>query len=109
MLIYCIIAFSHILYSLISGISSTAWDSTAEVVALAMNSSPTHHLQNTCAGIIGVRIFRTRVRALAAKMNDGKEDGHLELVFGDAEELGTGWSSMETNVKYGRMRTDEEC
>lgn len=109
MLVYCIIAFSHILYSLISGISSTAWDSTAEVIALAMNSSPTHHLQNTCAGIIGVKTFRTPVRVLATKPNDEIAEGHLELVFGDAEELGTGWSSVEANVKYGRVKTDREC
>ena len=109
MLVYCIIAFSHILYSLVSGISSTAWDSTAEVVALAMNSSPTDHLQNTCAGIIGVKTFRTPVRILASKMNDAKEEGHLELVFGDEKERGLGWSSVETNVKYGRVKNDGEC
>ncbi|KAL9116591.1 MAG: hypothetical protein Q9187_006883 [Circinaria calcarea] len=103
MLVYCIIASSHILYSLISGISSTAWDSTAEVVALAMNSSPTTHLQNTCAGIVGVKTFRTPVRILAAESNGAKQEGHLELVFGHAEEQGTGWSGMETNVEYGRV------
>ena len=69
-----------------TGISSGSWDSVAEVVALAMNSSPTQHLQNTCSGIIGVKPFRTRVRILATASQVGEKQDHLELVFGEKDE-----------------------
>lgn len=65
MLAYCVLVLGHIIYSTISGISSTAWDSTTEFVALTMNSSPTKILQNTCAGIIGSTALKTLVRVLA--------------------------------------------
>ena len=103
MLIYCVLAFAHVLYLGISGVSSTAWDSTAEVVALAMNSRPTKHLQNTCAGIIGIKTFRTNVRILATNGEKGKEE-HLELVFGDLEHSGAPRTRMEADVEYGRLR-----
>ena len=51
LLIYCLVAIAHIMYAGISGISSTCWDSIGEVTALAMNSTPTVMLRNTCAGI----------------------------------------------------------
>ena len=51
MLLYCILVVLHFAYAGVSGISSTSWDSVAEVTALAANSPPTKELQNTCAGI----------------------------------------------------------
>lgn len=75
MLAYIALVFGHIMYSAIAGVSSTAWDSAAEFVALAMNSSPTEVLQSTCAGIIGRQAIKTTVRVLLTT------PGHLELVF----------------------------
>lgn len=61
MFAFCVLAFGHTIYLVVSGVSSNAWNSTAEVVALAMNSSPTVYLHNTWAGIIGVNTFKTPV------------------------------------------------
>ena len=103
MLIYCILAFAHVIYLGTSGISSTAWDSTAEMMALAMNSTPTKHLQNTCAGIIGIKTFQTLVRVLATNPNGAKAD-HLELVFGEVEQSNV--ARLKMNQEYGALLLD---
>ena len=102
MLLYCALVLGHIIYSAISGISSTAWDSTAEFVALAMNSSPTKILQNTCAGIVGRRALQTPVRVLATT------PGHLELVFGEAKDQNAQISELVPNEKYGKVHDSED-
>jgi hypothetical protein len=87
---------------LILGISSTCWDSIAEVTALAINSTPTTALRNTCAGITEIRIFKVPVRILA--MRDLEGDGeHLELVFGDVDAEQARKMSIKSNRKYGTM------
>ena len=102
MLAYCILALVHILYLGTSGISSTAWDSTAEMMALAVNSSPTKYLQNTCAGIIGIKAYQVPVRILAAKVSSaGAGEDHLELVFGESGKDGVHIERLEVNRKYG--------
>ena len=105
MMVYCILAFAHIIYLGISGISSTAWDSIAEIVALAMNSSPTKHLQNTCAGIFGSKTFQIPVKIMVTNGGSGKDE-HLELVFGVAEQRNAQMSRMEANKKYGTLHAD---
>lgn len=97
MLAYCVLVLGHIIYSAIFGVSSTAWDSTAEIVALAMNSSPTKILQNTCAGIIGRHAFNAPVRVLVTA------PGHLELVFGEDKDQNAQTSKLEMNKKYGKL------
>lgn len=101
MLAYCALVLGHIIYSAISGVSSTAWDSTAELVALAMNSSPTEILRNTCAGIVGRQAFKTSVRVMATN------PGHLELVFGEIKDPNAQASKLVMNEKYGNL-TDED-
>ena len=103
MVTYCIIAFAHIIYLGAFGISSMAWDSTAEMMALAMNSSPTKHLQNTCAGIIGIKPFQTRVRILASKSSGAGEEDHLELVFGEIGAPDAHMEKLKLNQKYGNL------
>ena len=103
MVAYCVFAIVHIIYLGLTGISSTAWDSTAEMMVLAMNSSPTKHLQNTCAGIIGIKPFQTLVRVLATNGIDHKAD-HLELVFGNIEQ--SNFKRLEVNQEYGRVHMD---
>lgn len=97
MLTYCFLVFAHVIYSAVSGISSTAWDSAAELVVLAMNSSPTEILQNTCAGVVGRKAYETRVRVL--KTNDK----HLELVFGDIKDPNADVSKLVMNEMYGSV------
>lgn len=102
MLAYCALVLGHIIYSTISGVSSTAWDSTAELVALAMNSSPTEVLQNTCAGIIGSTALKTPVRVLATTQ------GHLELVFGELKDPNVQASTLVMNKKYGKLACENQ-
>lgn len=98
MLVYCILVLAHMIYSVFSGVSSTAWDSVAELLVLAMNSSSTEILQNTCAGIVGKKVFETHVRILAT------DKQHLELVFGEETEATKGsMSSVMINEEYGRL------
>ena len=105
MITYCTIAIVHITYLGLFGISSTAWDSSAELLALAMNSTPTKYLQNTCAGIIGIKTFQTRIRVLARRV-DGNQDDHLELVFGDVDQPDAQLARLEVNQKYGKLHID---
>lgn len=84
------------------GISSTCWDSIGEVTALAMNSTPTVLLKNTCAGIMELNIFKLPVRVLA--MRDGDGDGeHLELVFGNVDEKDVNGTPIQPNRVYGTL------
>ena len=102
LLIYCLVAVAHIIYAGISGISSTCWDSIGEVTALAMNSTPTATLRNTCAGITELNIFKLPVRVLAFR--DAEGDGeHLELVFGNLDEKTLGNKTIKTNRAYATM------
>lgn len=79
--IYCLIATSHILFALITGLSSQSWDTISEIVALAMQSQPTERLRYTCAGIVTTSIFKNFVRV----GKTGEEGEHLELIFEDGE------------------------
>lgn len=102
LLAYCLVAVIHIIYAGISGISSTCWDSISEVTALAMNSTPTVLLRNTCAGISELNIFKLPVRVLA--FADAEGDGeHLELVFGNMDEKTIGNKTIKPNRVYGTM------
>lgn len=102
LLLYCSFAIAHIFYAGISGISSTCWDSIAEVTALAVNSPPTTALRNTCAGITEFSIFKLPVRILT--MRDEEGDGeHLELVFGSVDEKSVEHRVIKPNRVYGTM------
>ena len=95
MFAYCLLAVSHVLYIVATGVSSSAWDSVAELVALAMNSAPTTALQNTCAGIIGTRAYRSTVRIAETT------EGHLELLFGEEKDSKIVVSRLKLDEKYG--------
>ena len=97
MFTYCILVLAHIIYSAISGVSSTAWDSVAELVALAMNSSPTEILENTCAGIVGRKVYQAHVRVLKTS------EKHLELVFGEIKDPNADVSELVMNEEYGSL------
>ena len=103
LLAYCIFALAHVVYAGISGISSTCWDSIGEVTALAVNSTPTALLRNTCAGITELSIFKTPVRVLAFRDNEHSDGEHLELVFGDLDEKSIQHQVIKENRVYGTM------
>ncbi|KAL8752595.1 MAG: hypothetical protein Q9184_005675 [Pyrenodesmia sp. 2 TL-2023] len=98
----CIFAVAHICYLAISGISSTCWDSIAEVTGLAVNSWPSAALRNTCAGITELYIFKLPVRILAKTEEEG-EGEHLELVLGNVDKEKTEMHIIKPNRTYGTM------
>ena len=102
LLLYCAFAIAHVLYAGISGISSTSWDSIAEVTALAVNSPPTTALRNTCAGITEFGIFKLPVRILTMRDEEG-EGEHLEMVFGSMDEKSVEHKTIKPNRVYGTM------
>lgn len=62
------------------------WSSVGEVTALAMNSTPTPMIRNTCAGVLSIANYSAPIRILES---DGHDDDdpmgmmdHLEIVFG---------------------------
>ena len=91
-----------------AGISSTCWDSMAEVTALAMNSTPTAALRNTCAGITELKIFKLPIRILVKNDVEG-EGEHLELSFGDSDnrDMAAG-ETIKMNRAYGTMPRTEK-
>ena len=106
LLIYCFITIIHVLYSLLSGVSSTSWDSISEFMVLAVNSSPTDKLRNTCAGIISMNVFKLPVRVLRSK-DEPDDDEHLELVFGSVDESVAKKTRINENQRYGTMLSRE--
>lgn len=102
LLTYCLFVILHIIYADISGISSTSWDSIAEVTALAVNSTPTTALRNTCAGITELNLFKLPVRVLAMRDAEGNGE-HLELVFGNVDEKKVEHKTNKANRLYGTM------
>ena len=102
LLIYCLVTIAHIIYAGALGISSTCWDSIAEVTALAINSTPTAALRNTCAGITELNIFKLPVRVLAFRDVEGDGE-HLELVFGKLDEKALENKTIKANRVYGTM------
>ena len=103
LLIYCIFALAHTLYAGITGISSTCWDSISEVTALAVNSTPSALLRNTCAGITELNIFKIPVRVLAFRDSESSDGEHLELMFGDLDEKSIQHQVIKENRVYGTM------
>ena len=102
MIIYRVVAVAEILYALVSGISPTCWDSIGEVTALAMNSTPTIALRNTCASITELDICKLPVRVLAVYDEQGDRK-HLELIFGHRDGETVEDSTIKANKMYNTM------
>ncbi|KAI4269455.1 MAG: hypothetical protein LQ337_007268 [Flavoplaca oasis] len=103
LLIYCVLVFGHVCYAAISGVSSTNWDSITEMVALAVNSSPTIQLRNTCAGITQMGVFQLPIRILTSKDAGGEDEDHLELIFGAVNGTVAKKCRIQENREYGTM------
>ena len=103
LLAYCVFALAHILYAGITGISSTCWDSIGDVTALAINSTPSALLRNTCAGITELDIYKIPVRVLALRDDESSDGEHLELVFGELDEKAIQHRIIKQNRVYGTM------
>ncbi|KAI4177618.1 MAG: hypothetical protein LQ346_007626 [Caloplaca aetnensis] len=107
LLIYCALVVAHLVYAAVSGISSTSWDSITEFVVLAVNSSPSIQLRNTCAGVHQMSVFRLPARVLTSRDTDG-EDDHLGLVFGHVDAATAKSCQVQENRDYGTMLAEEK-
>jgi hypothetical protein len=93
LLLYCTLVLIHIIYAAVSGISSTSWDTTPEITALAIQSRPSlQTLKNTCAGISRGRVFEALVRIVGF-------ENHLEMVFDEDKREGA--TGVLKNHYYG--------
>jgi hypothetical protein len=92
--IYCIYALSHLFYAAITGISSSSWETVAEITALALAPKLPDKLRNTTAGITTVGLFREPVQICALP------DGHLELAFDGDRRKNEGLGMIEVNRMY---------
>lgn len=104
LLLYSLTALLHLVRAnAFSPLNSSAWDSIAELVALAINSPPSEHLRNTCAGIAKIGIFRLPVRVVAtAEGGDGAAAAHLQLVFGQGSGAAVE-EQVRVNTRYGDL------
>ena len=90
------------------GTSSTDWDSVAEVTALAMNSTPTAALRNTCVGITKFPIYQLPLWVLAKRDKAGDGE-YLVLVFGAGSGEEKDGKLLQVNRAYGTMPSSTHC
>jgi hypothetical protein len=113
LMLHAVLALCHTVYEVGSGLSSSSWDSIVELVALAMNSTQTTTLMNTCAGITRIATMKLMVRIVTTKAD------HLELEFsspssmkstsrtkGPQELLPNTASIFEPNTVYGAITSE---
>lgn len=81
LLVYATFAAGHLIYSITTGWSSGSWDSTPEIIALAINSRTPGQMHNTGAGIETINPMRQKVSIRYV-------DSKLEYVFGGAIDRG---------------------
>jgi hypothetical protein len=106
LLLHAALAVAHIGYLLGTGRFSASWDRIVELIALAMNSKRTVCLNNTCAGIDRMATLGLKVRAVPSGTK------HLELRFGDANNMEQGTDSdelfdgQENGSTVGKMQSN---
>lgn len=79
--LYCIYTIAYVLYTFVTGRSSTTWRSISDLTALAMNSTPSAALQHTSCGIQRTNTFKKLI-----SVREAEENQRLELVFKQDEE-----------------------
>lgn len=75
MITYCVIATAYSGYILVTGSTSTAWNSTIELVALALQSKKPDYLGHISVGIDSIETMKEGVRICA------NQDNELEMIF----------------------------
>lgn len=92
---YCVVTVLYLAYMLFTGYSSTAWNSSIELVALALQSKRPDHLGNVSVGIDNLGTFNEGV---GIRVNTNNE---LELVFAHDRDIGSrGLRKIQTNKEY---------
>ncbi|KIW91052.1 uncharacterized protein Z519_07946 [Cladophialophora bantiana CBS 173.52] len=84
LLIHVVIAATHSLFLVYKVVVKkeglvASWTTVAELITLAMNSSPSPRLQDTCAGVVAAKTWRQVVAVRETY------PGHLEMVVGPDE------------------------
>jgi hypothetical protein len=94
-LAYCIITVSYLVYILVTGLTSTAWASAIELVALALQSRKPNYSGYIAVGIDSIDTFN---QSVGIRVNN---DNELELVFASDRDIGTmGLRKIEHNKAY---------
>jgi hypothetical protein len=95
MTIYCIITVGYILYLLVTGLTSTAWNSGIELVVLALQSRRPDHLGHTSVGIGSMKTYREGVGIRVNSLDE------VELVFAHDRDSSTrGLRQVVPNKSY---------
>jgi hypothetical protein len=94
-MVYCMVSVTYIAYILITGSTSTAWNSGIELVSLALQSRKPDHLGNSGVGIDSIKTFQEGV---GIRVN---RDDELELVFAHDHNIDKrGLRKLERNIEY---------
>jgi hypothetical protein len=94
-LAYCIVTIVYLVYILVTGSTSTAWNSAIELVALALQSKKPDYTGRTAVGIDSLDTFN---QSVGIRVNS---DNELELVFASDRDVDTrGLRKIEKNVAY---------
>jgi hypothetical protein len=92
---YCVVSVAYVAYILITGSTSTAWNSGIELVALALQSKKPDHLGNSGVGIDSIKTYQEGV---GIRVN---QENELELVFANDRDIEKrGLRKLERNVEY---------
>lgn len=75
LIIYCLYVISYVVYTLVTGDTSRAWDTISSLTALAFNSRPSKALENTSVRISKTGTFRNLVSVREV------DERRLEMVF----------------------------
>lgn len=102
LLLYAVLAVIHMGIVMTSGISSSTWGTVGEMLVLAINSSNSAQLQNTCAGVRSSTTW-----GLVANIRE-TADQHLELVLaGDERSGGRVCMPPKQDKAYGNVPSIE--
>jgi hypothetical protein len=94
-LAYCIVTIAFLIYILVTGYTSTAWNSAIELVALALQSRNPEYPGHTA---VGIDSLHTLNQGVGIRVN---KDDELELVFASDRDLDSrGLRKIERNVVY---------
>jgi hypothetical protein len=94
-LAYCIVTIAFLIYILVTGYTSTAWNSAIELVALALQSRKPEYPGHTA---VGIDSLHTLNQGVGIRVN---KDDELELVFASDRDLDSkGLRKIERNVVY---------
>ncbi|KAL1604328.1 hypothetical protein SLS59_004124 [Nothophoma quercina] len=86
MIAYCLTTFLYLVYIIVTGHTSVAWDSATELILLALQSKNPDHLGAISVGIDSVNTLRQSVGIRVSRNAETAEE-KLELVFARDEDI----------------------